>query len=93
MPHAVAIMQLPLPVYHIALLMAVVATVLPAVMLNAGIRRLGSSQASLLSSVGPVSTILLAYVFLGEEVTAMQLAGTGLVVAGVIAITFKTRSA
>ena len=93
MPHAVAITQLPLPVYHIALLMAVVATVLPAVMLNAGIRRLGSSQASLLSSVGPVSTILLAYVFLGEEVTVMQLAGTGLVVAGVIAITFKTRSA
>ena len=93
MPHAVAITQLPVPVYHIALLMAVVATVLPAVMLNAGIRRLGSSQASLLSSVGPVSTISLAYVFLGEEVTVMQLAGTGLVVAGVIAITFKTRSA
>ncbi|HYG13031.1 MAG TPA: DMT family transporter [Methylophilaceae bacterium] len=93
MPHAVAITQLPVPVYHIALLMAVVATVLPAVMLNAGIRRLGSSQASLLSSVGPVSTISLAYVFLGEEVTVMQLAGTGLVVAGVIVITFKTRSA
>ena len=91
-PHAVAITQLPAPVYRIALLMAVVATVLPAIMLNAGIRRLGSSQASLLSSIGPVSTILLAYVFLGEEVTAMQLAGTGLVVAGVLAITFKTRS-
>ena len=92
-PHAVAITELPAPVYRIALLMAVVATVLPAIMLNAGIRRLGSSQASLLSSIGPVSTILLAYVFLGEQVTAMQLAGTGLVVAGVLAITLKGRPA
>lgn len=91
-PHAVSITQLPLPVYHIALLMAVVATVLPSIMLNAGIRRLGSSEASLLSSVGPVSTILLAYIFLGEEITAMQLAGTALVVVGVLVITLKTRA-
>lgn len=91
-PHAVAITQLPLPVYHIALLMAVVATVLPSILLNAGIRRLGSSEASLLSSVGPVSTILLAYIFLGEEITLMQLAGTGLVMVGVLAITLKTRA-
>lgn len=91
-PHAISIMQLPLPVYHIALLMAVVATVLPSIMLNAGIRRLGSSQASLLSSVGPVSTILLAYIFLGEQITVMQLAGTGLVLMGVLAITVKARA-
>ncbi|HEX5538214.1 MAG TPA: DMT family transporter [Methylophilaceae bacterium] len=91
-PHTVPITQLPLPVYRIALLMAVVATVLPAIMLNAGIRRLGSSQASLISSVGPVSTILLAYIFLGEQITAMQLVGTGLVVIGVLVITLKTRA-
>lgn len=34
----------------------------------------------------PVSTIFLAYVFLGEDVTLLQLAGTGLVLIGVLAI-------
>ncbi|HZV97450.1 MAG TPA: DMT family transporter [Methylophilaceae bacterium] len=85
-PHRIAVTQLPMPVYELALLMAVVATVLPAVMLNAGIHRLGSSRASLVSSVGPVSTILLASVFLGEAITAMQLLGTALVLLGVLVI-------
>lgn len=83
----------PSAVYGLSLLMAVVATVLPAVMLNAGIRRIGSSQASLVSSIGPVSTILLAYVFLGEEITALQLIGTALVLVGVLAISLRPRQA
>jgi len=58
--HKLSILGLPTQVYEIALLMAVVATVLPAIMLNAGIHRLGSNKASLVSSVGPVSTIVLA---------------------------------
>jgi drug/metabolite transporter (DMT)-like permease len=43
----------------------------------------------MLGMVGPVSTILLAYLFLGEGVTVMELAGTGLVMAGVLAITVR----
>ena len=85
--HLVPILDLPYQVYALSLLMAVIATVLPAVLLNAGILRIGSSQASLVSSVGPVSTILLAYMFLGEDVTWLQLGGTALVLAGVLAIT------
>jgi drug/metabolite transporter (DMT)-like permease len=77
---------LPTQVYWLALLMAVVATVLPAILLNAGIHRIGSSKASLISSIGPVSTIFLAYIFLGENITLLQLAGTGLVLIGVMAI-------
>jgi drug/metabolite transporter (DMT)-like permease len=84
--HAISIFHLPRPVYWLALLMAVVATVLPAILLNAGIHRIGSSKASLISSIGPVSTIFLAYIFLGENITLLQLAGTGLVLIGVIAI-------
>lgn len=87
--HKLSILGLPTPVYEIALLMAVVATVLPAIMLNAGIHRLGSNKASLVSSVGPVSTIVLASIFLGEGITLMQLAGTGLVMAGVLVISVK----
>lgn len=84
--HPVSLLQLPMPVYRLGLLMAVVATVLPAIMLSAGIHRIGSSRASLLGAVGPVSTILLAYAFLGEAITPLQLAGTGLVMMGVLAI-------
>lgn len=84
--HAISIFHLPTQVYWLALLMAVVATVLPAILLNAGIHRIGSSKASLVSSIGPVSTIFLAYIFLGENITLLQLAGTGLVLIGVMVI-------
>lgn len=84
--HTVSVMHLPAQVYWLSLLMAVVATVLPAVLLNAGIHRIGSNKASLVASVGPVSTILLAYIFLGEAITWLQLAGTTLVLLGVLVI-------
>lgn len=84
--HQVTIFELPAQVYLLSLLMAVVATVLPAILLNVGIHRIGSSKAALISSIGPVSTILLAYIFLSEEITLLQLAGTGLMLMGVMAI-------
>jgi len=87
--HQVSIVRLPQSVYVISLLMAVIATVLPAILLNMGIQRIGSSKAALISSVGPVSTILLAYGFLGEGVTWLQMVGTGLVLAGVLVISLK----
>lgn len=86
-----AVMHLPSQVYWLSLLMAVVATVLPAILMNAGIHRLGSSKAALISSVGPVATILLAYAFLGEKVTGVQLAGTALVLTGFLAISLAKK--
>jgi drug/metabolite transporter (DMT)-like permease len=84
--HKVTLFELPAQVYLLSLLMAVVATVLPAILLNVGIHRIGSSKAALISSIGPVSTILLAYIFLNEAITLLQLAGTGLVLMGVMVI-------
>ncbi len=69
-------------VYGIGLLMALVATVAPAFLLARGIALLGSGPAAIVSTVGPVSTILLAYLFLGEPITAVEVAGTALVVCG-----------
>jgi len=85
--------HLPAQIYWLSLLMAIVATVLPAILLSVGIHRIGSSKASLVSSVGPVSTILLAYVFLGEGITWLQIAGTLLVLIGVLAITVNSKKA
>ncbi len=73
----------PADVYLLAGATGVVATVLPAFLLTAGIKRLGASRAALIGTIGPVSTILLAYVFLGEPLTALQIAGSALVLAGV----------
>ncbi|HEY3299542.1 MAG TPA: DMT family transporter [Methylophilaceae bacterium] len=84
-------MHLPAQVYWLCLLMAVVATVLPSVLMNIGIQHLGSSKAALMSSIGPVSTIFLAYLFLGEKVTLVQLLGTALVLLGVLAISLGKR--
>ncbi|MFV1921939.1 MAG: DMT family transporter [Methylotenera sp.] len=79
-------MHLPIQVYGIGLMIALIATVLPSIMLNMGIQRLGSNKVSLVSSIGPVSTIFLAWLILGEPVTWLQVAGTALVLSGVLTI-------
>jgi drug/metabolite transporter (DMT)-like permease len=83
------ILQQPSPVYWLALLMAAVSTVLPIVLTTEGIRRIGASHASILGSVGPIATIFLGFAFLGEAITVIQLAGCGLVMAGILAMTLQ----
>lgn len=70
-------------IYFLALMMALFSTVLPAFFMNAGIRRIGSSPAAIISTTGPIATLVLAYVFLEEPVSVFQLFGTVFVLAGV----------
>jgi drug/metabolite transporter (DMT)-like permease len=84
-----SLLALPMPVYGYSLLMALVATVAPAYLLSAGIQRVGAGNAAIIASIGPISTILLAYLFLGERVSWVQLAGTGIVLAGILLITLR----
>ena len=76
----------PAQVYGLSLLMAAVSTVLPIILTSEGIRRVGASHASIIGSVGPIATIFLGAVFLGEPVTVIQLVGAALVLAGVVSI-------
>lgn len=78
-----SILQYPTPVYWLGLTMAVVATVVPSYLISAAIRRLGSSTFSAFASLGPVSTILLAYIFLGERLNVFQWMGAVVVIGGV----------
>ena len=73
---------LPPIAYVIGLVMALVATVLPAFLLGRGIALLGSGPAAIVSTVGPVSTIVLAYLVLQEAISATEFVGTALVVGG-----------
>lgn len=83
----------PTQVYALSLSMAIFSTVMPAFILAAAIRRIGSMRTSIIGSVGPVSTIYLAYVFLGEAVSMVQIVGSLLVLAGVLMIGLKKTEA
>ena len=88
-----AALDLPWQVYGLSAAMAILSTVLPTFMLSAAIRRLGSDQASLIGSVGPVATILFGWWLLGESVSPLQLAGAALVLAGVLLASRRTSAA
>jgi len=85
------ILSQPAPVYGLALLMAAVSTVMPIVLTSEGIRRIGATNASIVGSTGPVATIFLGYIFLGEPITAVQLTGAALVLAGVLIVSLGKR--
>jgi len=87
------ILAQPAPVYALSFLMAAVSTVLPIVLTSEGIRRIGASHASIIASIGPVATIFLGAWFLAEPITALQLGGAALVMAGVLAISLQKKPA
>lgn len=89
MLHFVAVRPLdvlvqPAPVLWLAVAMALFSTVLPVFLQSAAIRRMGAQTAALVGSTGPVITVFLAWWMLDEPVSALQVAGTALVIAGVL---------
>jgi drug/metabolite transporter (DMT)-like permease len=76
----------PWPVYAYGFAMAAFSTVIPVFAQAAAIRRIGSGRAAMIGTVGPLMTIALGWWILGEAVSAWQLAGVVLVVAGVVLV-------
>lgn len=74
--------------YSIAL--AMIATVLPSFMMSYGMKTIGSNNVAIITSIGPVSTIVQAHFILGEKIIALQLWGTVLVIVGVILIGWRS---
>lgn len=72
--------------YWLCFQMAIVSTVIPTFLTSEGIRKIGSGNTAIVTSIGPVATIVQAYIFLDEPITWPQLAGTALVLAGVLLI-------
>jgi drug/metabolite transporter (DMT)-like permease len=71
--------------------LAVVSTVGAISMFFAGLDRVGPTSASILSTVEPVVTVLLAFLVFGETLAAVQLAGGVLVIAAVLALAVRVR--
>lgn len=76
-----------------AIALAVVATVLPSFMMSNGMKSIGSNNVSIITSIGPVSTIIQAHFFLGEKIIIEQVLGTALVIVGVILIGWQSKYA
>jgi drug/metabolite transporter (DMT)-like permease len=90
--HPLSALDLPVRVYELAITMAIFSTVLPVFLLSYAIRHIGSGSASLIGTIGPVSTIYMAYVFLHESISLLQIAGSLLVLMGVLIISASSKS-
>ncbi len=87
--HLPDLLQYEWPVYAYTLLMAVFSTVIPSYLISYGIQHIGSNNAGIIGSIGPISTIIMAYLFLGELFTYLQVFGTILVLSGILLISLK----
>ena len=65
---------------------AVVSTVGAVGLFFAGLKRVGPSTASILSTAEPLTTVVLAYLAFGESLSAVQLAGGALVIGAVLVL-------
>ena len=70
-------------------LIALVSTVVAVSAFFAGLRRVGPSEAAILSTFEPIVTVALAFVVLGERLSAPQLAGGALVLAAVVLLQLR----
>ena len=70
-------------VYFLAFIMAVVSTLIPSFLVSAAIKKINAQNFSIIGSIGPISTILLACFFLGESLSYLQIIGTIVVIAGI----------
>lgn len=75
-----------LDTYILCFLMAIISTVIPTFLLTQGIKRIGSGKSAIVGSVGPVSTIVFAYFFLGEVIGISEILGTCLIILGVLIV-------
>ena len=83
------VLHQPWEVYALGFAMAMISTVIPSFLIAEAIKRLGASNFAIYGSLGPISTIVLAIIFLGERIDLYQIIGTVIVIIGVSIINFR----
>jgi hemerythrin-like domain-containing protein/uncharacterized membrane protein len=73
--------------YLTVLGLALISTVIPIWLTSEALRLTGPSRVAIISSIGPIATIILGAIFLGEPMTLASFAGAALVLAGVALVT------
>lgn len=79
----------PMAVYNLSMINAFFCTVLPVFLTMIAVARIGAATASQAGMIGPVSTLFLGALILGEPITWIQLAGTALVLCGIYLLSKK----
>jgi len=78
------IFDLPFEVYILGFCIAIFATVIPSFLVSISIKMISSSNFAIIAAIGPISTILLAFLFLDERLTVTQIIGAIIVILGVL---------
>jgi drug/metabolite transporter (DMT)-like permease len=81
----------PKEVYYLGMAMALFSTLIPSFLVSSAIKRLGASTFSIFGSLGPISTIILAFFFLDERITYLQVFGMFVVIIGVTLVSRKKK--
>ena len=85
------IQALPSSVLWYGLALGLAVTVLPTILIAQSIARIGAAQSAMIASIGPILTIILATLFLGESLNATQWFGCALNIIGVMIITLSKK--
>ena len=88
----VSALNLPATVWGYVLLMVMFATIVPVFLAAEALRRIGANQFALIGGVSPVVTVFAAAFGLEEPVTILQVAGSVLVISGVLLVSLKQTS-
>jgi drug/metabolite transporter (DMT)-like permease len=76
----------PMGLYALAFAVAIFSTILPSFMMAEGIKRITATRASIIGSVGPISTMIMGVLFLNETITVFHIAGLAVVVMSSLAL-------
>jgi drug/metabolite transporter (DMT)-like permease len=71
------------------ILLGVLCMFVPALMQAEGMRRIGAQRGSVVSTMGPPTTVLLAWALLGERLSGWQIAGVVLIIASVLLLELR----
>jgi drug/metabolite transporter (DMT)-like permease len=85
-----SLMGLSATVYGYSAFMAIVSTVIPSYLVSISLKRLGANNTAIISSLGPISTILQASYFLSESVSTLQWLGTICILIGILMISWRS---
>jgi DME family drug/metabolite transporter len=77
------------PVWGWIVFVAVVGAILPFGLYYEGINRIRATRASITSTIEPIAAGLLSFIFLGEAMAPLQIAGGALVIAAIVLLQLK----
>jgi drug/metabolite transporter (DMT)-like permease len=80
------LLRLPKGAYGCGVALAILGTVIPSYLFGIGLKRAGSQAFAVIGMVGPLGTVFLAWLILGEGVNVTQILGLMLTLGGGVAI-------